>query len=148
MVPESSDLVYYFHTRIPQFTGSTVTGRKSWFYYSISEIMSWASQRVTTRKEDIPYSLMGLFGIHMPILYGEGSTAFLRLQTEILKVSDDESIFAWSSDDWHRDRYMNNGLLAPSPSLFAGCCFKPSRGFDTQRTSTKHFGIQRDLHIR
>ena len=55
--------------------------------------MSWASKRVTARKEDIAYSLMGLFGIHMPILYGEGSTAFLRLQTEILKVSDDESIF-------------------------------------------------------
>jgi hypothetical protein len=63
-----------------EFTGSTVTGGNSGFYYSISEILSWASKRVTTRKEDIAYSLMGLFGIHMPILYGEDSTAFLRLQ--------------------------------------------------------------------
>jgi hypothetical protein len=124
-------------TSIPEFcmggfTGSTVTGGNSGFYYSISEILSWASKRVTARKEDIAYSLMGLFGIHMPILYGEGSTAFLRLQTEILKLSDDESIFAWSSEDWRMDTYMENGLLAPSPSLFAGCRFKPSREVDLE----------------
>jgi len=75
---------------------------------------------------------MGLIGIHMPILYGEGSTAFLRLQTEILKLSDDESTFAWSSEDWCMAAYMNSGLLAPSPSLFAGCRFKPSREADLE----------------
>jgi len=105
---------------------------KHGFYYSISEIFSWASKRATARKEDIDYSLMGLFGIHMPILYGEGSTAFLRLQTEILKLSDDESIFAWLSEDWRMDTYMHNGLLAPSPSLFAGCRFKSSREVDSE----------------
>lgn len=31
----------------------------------------------------------------MPLLYGEGTKAFQRLQTEIIKTSDDESIFAW-----------------------------------------------------
>jgi hypothetical protein len=112
---------------LAEFTGSTVPGRKIRFYYSVAEILSWASKRVTTRKEDIAYSLMGLFGIHIPILYGEGSAAFLRLQTEILKLSDDESIFTWSSDNWPMDPYMKNGLLAPSPSLFSGCSFKPSR---------------------
>jgi len=124
-------------TSIPEFclgmfTRSAVTGGKHGFYYSISEIFSWASKRATARKEDIDYSLMGLFGIHMPILYGEGSTAFLRLQTEILKLSDDESIFAWLSEDWRMDTYMHNGLLAPSPSLFAGCRFKSSREVDSE----------------
>ena len=89
-----------------EFTGSTVTGGNSGFYYSISESLSWASKRVTARKEGIAHSLMRLFGIHMPIVYGEGSTAFLRLQAEILKLSDDESIFAWSSEDWRMDTYM------------------------------------------
>jgi hypothetical protein len=108
MVPESRDLVYHFHTRIlpGRVPGSTVTDGNSGFYYSISDILLWTSKRVTARKEDIAHSLMQLFGIHMPIVYGEGSTAFLRLQTEILKLSDDESIFAWSSEDWRMDTYM------------------------------------------
>jgi hypothetical protein len=38
---------------------------------------------------------MGLFGVHMPLPYGEGKNTFLRLQLEILKVSDEETIFAW-----------------------------------------------------
>lgn len=41
---------------------------------------------------------MGLFGINMPLLYGEGGEhAFIRLQEEILKASTDESIFAWDA---------------------------------------------------
>lgn len=34
---------------------------------------------------------MGIFGVNMPSLYGEGEGAFLRLQLEILSISDDES---------------------------------------------------------
>ena len=49
----------------------------------------------------------------MPLLYGEGENAFLRLQLEILKVSDDESIFAWQGEN-------NGNVLAPSPSSFRG----------------------------
>ena len=42
---------------------------------------------------------MGLFGIHMAPLYGEREpAAFKRLQLEILKDSDDTSIFAWACD--------------------------------------------------
>jgi hypothetical protein len=40
---------------------------------------------------------MGIFGINMPLIYGEGKRAFVRLQEEIIKVSDDHSIFAWKS---------------------------------------------------
>ena len=63
---------------------------------SIAQKMSWASERRTTRAEDEAYSLLGLFGVHMPLLYGEGKNAFLRLQLEILKISEDVSILAWS----------------------------------------------------
>lgn len=62
---------------------------------SVAKKMSWASGRRTTRVEDEAYSLMGLFGVHMPTIYGEGRKAFIRLQEEILKVSHDQSIFAW-----------------------------------------------------
>ncbi|KAI6032537.1 heterokaryon incompatibility protein-domain-containing protein, partial [Pisolithus marmoratus] len=64
-------------------------------HLSIAQIMSWAATRKTTRVEDRAYSLMGLFGINMPMLYGEGKKAFQRLQLEIIRASSDHSIFAW-----------------------------------------------------
>ena len=39
---------------------------------SAAQKMSWASKRKTTRVEDIAYSLMGIFEVNMPLLYGEG----------------------------------------------------------------------------
>ena len=85
--------------------------------YSIAQRMSWASDRVTRRKEDIAYCLLGLFDVNMPLLYGEGGAkAFLRLQEEIIKQSDDHTIFSWSI---HRDKQP--GLLADSPKAFADC---------------------------
>ena len=62
---------------------------------SISVRMCWASRRNTTRIEDEAYSLMGLFGVSMPTIYGEGRRAFLRLQYEIMRHSSDISLFAW-----------------------------------------------------
>ena len=62
---------------------------------SIATKMSWAAERKTTRPEDRAYSLMGIFDVNMPTIYGEGDKAFLRLQEEIMKKSNDQSIFAW-----------------------------------------------------
>ncbi|PMD24481.1 HET-domain-containing protein [Hyaloscypha hepaticicola] len=62
---------------------------------SIARRMSWAANRQTTRIEDMAYCLLGVFGINMPLLYGEGAKAFIRLQEEILKISNDQSLFAW-----------------------------------------------------
>lgn len=83
---------------------------------SVARRMSWAARRVTTRKEDQAYCLLGLFGVNMPMLYGEGDRAFFRLQEEIMKLSDDHSLFAWSSTELGA-----RGLLARSPADFAGC---------------------------
>ncbi|CZR56509.1 uncharacterized protein PAC_06398 [Phialocephala subalpina] len=82
----------------------------------IAQKMSWASRRETTRPEDQAYCLMGIFGVSMPLLYGEGSIgAFERLQLQILSKSDDESIFAWADESSEGGL----GLLATSPSMFA-----------------------------
>ena len=43
---------------------------------SVAQKMSWAANRQTTRTEDIAYSLLGLFNVNMPLLYGEGEKAF------------------------------------------------------------------------
>ncbi|CAK7228143.1 hypothetical protein SEUCBS140593_006816 [Sporothrix eucalyptigena] len=63
--------------------------------FSVGQRLSWASKRKTTREEDMAYCLMGLFGVNMPMLYGEGSSAFFRLREEIMKNSDDHSLFAY-----------------------------------------------------
>ncbi|KAK1834072.1 heterokaryon incompatibility protein-domain-containing protein [Podospora conica] len=63
----------------------------------IATRMSWVANRVTTRIEDIAYCMLGILDINMPLLYGEGRRAFQRLQEELVKASEDMSIFAW---DW------------------------------------------------
>ncbi|KAF4870116.1 Vegetative incompatibility protein HET-E-1 [Colletotrichum siamense] len=64
--------------------------------HSIASRMSWAAGRETTRVEDRAYCLLGIFNVNMPMLYGEGTKAFRRLQEEILRTGYDLSIFAWS----------------------------------------------------
>ncbi|RSL58825.1 hypothetical protein CEP54_007588 [Fusarium duplospermum] len=57
---------------------------------------SWASRRETTIEEDETYSLLGLFGISLPLIYGEGRRqAFHRLQRQLIIVYNDDSLFAW-----------------------------------------------------
>ncbi|KAI6025502.1 heterokaryon incompatibility protein-domain-containing protein [Pisolithus marmoratus] len=53
----------------------------------VAQIMSWAADRKTTRVEDRAYSLLGLFDVSMPMLYGDGNKAFHRLQLEIIRWS-------------------------------------------------------------
>jgi hypothetical protein len=86
---------------------------------SVAKRMSWASRRETTRVEDKAYCLLGIFGVNMPPLYGEGANAFLRLQSEVLVKYDDDSLFAWSGRS-------SGGLLAPSPEYFSSpAIFRP-----------------------
>ncbi|THU95440.1 HET-domain-containing protein, partial [Dendrothele bispora CBS 962.96] len=84
--------------------------------FSVAQRMSWAAFRKTSKPEDQAYSLMGIFGVHMTPIYGEGGIkAFIRLQQEIIKVSDDRSIFAWVA---HPPSNEPRGLLAKSPDEF------------------------------
>ncbi|TFK91075.1 HET-domain-containing protein, partial [Polyporus arcularius HHB13444] len=62
---------------------------------SVARRLSWASNRRTTRVEDEAYSLIGIFDINMPTLYGEGQRAFIRLQEEILRRIPDQTLFTW-----------------------------------------------------
>jgi hypothetical protein len=83
---------------------------------SISMRMSWAAHREATRAEDVAYSLLGIFDVNMPLLYGEGKVkAFRRLQEEIMKISEDETLFAWD-----RMKPTATGVLASEPKEFSG----------------------------
>ena len=56
--------------------------------FPVTQRMSWAEKRETKREEDGAYSLLGIFDIHMPLIYGEGKKkAFIRLKEEIDKAS-------------------------------------------------------------
>jgi hypothetical protein len=52
--------------------------------FSVTERMSWAETRQTTREEDMAYSLLGIFDVYMPLIYGEGrGNAIARLREAI-----------------------------------------------------------------
>ncbi|KAI0154920.1 heterokaryon incompatibility protein-domain-containing protein [Xylariaceae sp. FL1272] len=91
--------------------------------FSIAQRMSWVADRETTRIEDVAYSLLGLFHVNMPLLYGEGRKAFVRLQEEICKQSNDLSIFAWKArcDDEFADSPRYRDIFAHSPSEYHDC---------------------------
>ncbi|KAK5163435.1 uncharacterized protein LTR77_010617 [Saxophila tyrrhenica] len=127
--------VYFFNSRfeyigsrydhknlIAQTTGAHVAclGRRQYVHSaSIGTRMIWASSRKTTREEDLAYCL---FDVNMPLLYGEGQTnAFMRLQLELIRKSDDETIFSWARQSTTfeiRGTYRWKGLLAQSPADF------------------------------
>ena len=86
--------------------------------YSIAQRFCWAAKRETTKVEDRAYCLFGLFDVSMPMLYGEGERAFQRLQEEIMKYSNDQTIFGWSSQF---PAVGYSGLMAHSPACFANC---------------------------
>ncbi|OTA93523.1 hypothetical protein M434DRAFT_385680 [Hypoxylon sp. CO27-5] len=109
-----------------------ITGIESFYLFgsspkeaSVAKRMSWASSRSTTRVEDTAYCLLGIFDLYMPMLYGEGETAFKRLQEKIMKESDDPSILAWGypgpSQFGLRGHFSHDGLLARNPSSFGLC---------------------------
>lgn len=110
--------------------------------YSIAQRMSWASRRETPRKEDIAYCLLGMFDVNMPLLYGEGQRkAFLRLQEEIIRGSDDHTIFAWEIE--HSGQ---SGLLADSPTAFGKC--QSVKKLSSRRDHSPFFFTNRGLSIR
>jgi hypothetical protein len=83
------------------------------------------------------YSLMGIFGINMPLLYGEGDKAFIRLQEEIMRISDDQSLFAWRRSDPPGGEY--SGLLARAPGDFADSASIGGLDIDKLRASLRHY---------
>ncbi|KAH7243812.1 heterokaryon incompatibility protein-domain-containing protein [Fusarium solani] len=110
-----------------------LTGEKDFRSACISAKMSWSAHRETTREEDVAYCMFGIFNLHLPVQYGEGKGAFLRLQDALISKND-ESLFAWkmppegpgpayqiipdSAVDLGPDEW---GLLAPSPKWYEHC---------------------------
>ncbi|KAF6790371.1 37s ribosomal protein rsm22 [Colletotrichum sojae] len=126
---------------------------------SVAQRMSWAANRTTKRREDMAYSLLGIFNVMIPMIYGEGDMAFIRLQEEIMRKTPDDSILAWDlSISSHSGKPRNEGkhiignALASSPANFAGSGIVVS-GIDLGPTieatgvSRGHLHTRLPLHI-
>ena len=98
--------------------------------YNGAQRLSWAAHRKVTREEDAAYSLLGLFDVNLPLLYGEGrEKAFVRLQKAIYDSTADHSLLLF------RYSHYDDGqpLLADSPVRFcernecSSCAFEGFR---------------------
>ncbi|KAI4910125.1 hypothetical protein J4E90_007556 [Alternaria incomplexa] len=106
-------------------------------------VFSWMARRSTTRVEDEAYCLLGLLNINMPLLYGEGEKAFIRLQEAILSGSDDISPLAWG---YHSPYMRNMSYLARSPAVFIG--YPKKYDYRRERIPTIHTTVTgHGLHI-
>lgn len=93
--------------------------------------------------------MLGILGVSMPLLYGEGDVAFIRLQEELIKHSDDQTLLAWNTSNLdeaedsdlrgeeNKTKEEKNekkegkgapsaeqfyeGIFAKSPAAFSGC---------------------------
>lgn len=83
---------------------------------SIAKRMSWMATRQTTRAEDQAYCMLGIFGVHMPLLYGEEDMAFIRLQEELIRRYHDHSLLICAASSISFSRR----ILATSARMFAG----------------------------
>jgi hypothetical protein len=80
----------YLERQLHEITGISVQALRGTALskFAVSERLSWAETRQTEREEDKAYSLLGIFNIHIPLIYGEGmNSAFKRLKEEIDKNS-------------------------------------------------------------
>lgn len=121
---ETISRITHVGSSILRWTTSRTDGLRLTF---AAEKVSWISHRETTRVEDMAYCLLGIFDINMPLLYGEGTRAFRRLQEEILAKHGDLSILAWKPMDEKEATTL--GILAKSASEFdwireSNMCFR------------------------
>ncbi|KAK0639376.1 heterokaryon incompatibility protein-domain-containing protein [Cercophora newfieldiana] len=141
MIGEKHDLADELEA-ITGIGSDTLRDKTSMHLISLGRRMSWATDRETTRPEDLAYSLLGIFDVQMPLIYGEGAEkSFLRLQHHILEQDgDDDTLFAWRSrgvqalsiqlalgNNWHKSRSKSSHLSRPSVWLrdcVDPCCWQ------------------------
>jgi hypothetical protein len=97
------------------------------FDLPVSERLAWMERRETTREEDMAYALLGLFGVQMPLIYGEGrERALKRLMNEINESinSSPTPITDEAALDLHADKH---NLRRPAPNHRRICTVSPRR---------------------
>ncbi|KAG2344318.1 hypothetical protein BDR05DRAFT_962197 [Suillus weaverae] len=108
------------------------------------EKLRWASTRVTTVQEDVAYSLFGIFGIHLPVIYGEKKqNALGRLLQEIVAQSGDITALDWVG----KSSEFNSCLPADISSYKTLPCALPSLSEDDIQTSVSRLQNAVDIDV-
>lgn len=121
---------------------SVLRGEYALDKFSIAQRMSWSAGRRAAKPEDEAYCLLGIFDVSMPMLYGEGRKAFVRLQEEIIQRNADQSIFVWSSQT------PSNNLLASSPADFVQCDGVQQIPLHKKAFTLNNLGLEIKLELR
>lgn len=102
-------------SEITQIDPTVLVGTEDIDLFSAAQKLSWAAHRKVTREEDEAYSLLGIFEVNIPLLYGEGrERAFNRLQEAIFNSTADHTLFLFRYSSHRRGQ----PLLADSPTRF------------------------------
>ncbi|KAG1731771.1 heterokaryon incompatibility protein-domain-containing protein [Suillus lakei] len=109
-------------------------------FCEIKKRMGWLASRTTTKIEDMAYCMMGILGVHMPVMYGEKEYAFVRLQKEILYLTEDLSLF-----DWVGEPSKEHSYLASHPHCFAQTEAERTDKPDKPLRSLTFTGVAADL---
>jgi hypothetical protein len=81
--------------------------------FSVDDRFSWADNRQTTREEDRAYCLLGIFAVHLPLIYSEGEeNAFSRLRDAVATKGNKGR----SQSQEERLDKISSWLSAPDPS--------------------------------
>jgi hypothetical protein len=97
-------------------------------HVSVAQRLSWAAERQTAVDADKSYCLLGLLGVNMPMrpqtsdgeeVEEDEQKAFFRLQIQMLKTSDDQSLLCWQEPPG--EKRSSAGLLARFPRHFKNC---------------------------
>ncbi|KAH8901051.1 HET-domain-containing protein [Thozetella sp. PMI_491] len=83
----------YLQKDLSEITGIAISafcGTKPLAQFDVEERFMWAKDRQTSREEDWAYCLLGIFGVFIPLIYGEGKrNAVRRLRKEINDILED-----------------------------------------------------------
>lgn len=112
-----------------------------WQSAGVAQRVSWAAKRQTTRVEDMAYCLLGLLGVNMPLLYGEGEAAFPRLLAEVIRKFPGHDVLAGGfglpiADIYPPDEetVYSRPILPMTPDSYRGCI----RGLTSRRVPVRH----------
>jgi hypothetical protein len=107
------------------------------------EKLRWVSARVTTWQEDIAYSLFGIFGVNLPVIYGEKKQKALgRLLQEVVAQSGDISALDWVG----QSSEFNSCLPADIASYKAPSCTLSSLSEDDIQASISSLDLALKLY--
>ncbi|KAK9779433.1 putative Heterokaryon incompatibility domain-containing protein [Seiridium cardinale] len=86
--------------------------------FTIDERISWSNSRRTKRPEDKAYSLLGILGVYMSLIYGEGEeNAFTRIRVTINQTHETNTGLGNASD---KSKALHYYIPFPKNRRFTG----------------------------